>query len=509
LYPGYNTEVFSLLRTVVVLEIQGISKTFPGVKALDGVSISVKKGEVHGLVGENGAGKSTLMHILAGVFPPNEGKIILNGNELEFEDERSAQRAGIGMVFQERSLVGEMSIAENIFAGRQPVKRFNLVDWKSMNEQASDLLRQVGLNLDPTIKVFRLSTIEKQLVEIAKALSLDAKVLILDEPTATITERETDILFALVCELRTRGISIIYISHRLQELHSICDRVSVLKDGVFQGTRNLGEVNTSEIVTMMVGREVLNEYDDRGNDKSDVVLEVKNLSSRAFKNVSFTLRKQEILGIAGLAGAGRTEIALAIFGADQKATGEIYLHGKKTKIRSPEEAIRNGIGYLTEDRKDAGLFLDLDVSSNIASANLREFSQNGFLNDQEIRKQTGLSVENLQISTPSLKQKAINLSGGNQQKLLMARWLMRESDILIIDEPTHGVDVGAKSEIYDLIRTMAKSGTSIIVISSELPEILMLCDRMVIMWQGNLTGELTHNEATEEKIMHFASGLNL
>lgn len=492
-----------------MLEIQGISKQFPGVKALDNVSITIVEGEVHGLVGENGAGKSTLMHILAGVFRPDEGTITLNGEPLEFEDERSAQLAGIGMVFQERSLVNDLSIAENIFAGRQPIKFFNLVDFKKMNSMAKELLAQVGLNLDPSMKVGRLTSIEQQLVEIAKALSLDAKVLILDEPTATITERETEILFSLVKELRAGGISIIYISHRLKELHLICNRVSVLKDGKYQGTRNLNEVTTDEIVTMMVGREILNVYDDREWEKGEVVLKVKNLSSLAFKDVNFVLHKQEILGIAGLAGAGRTEIALALFGADPKAEGEIFHYGKQVRFKSPEDAIRHGIGYLTEDRKEAGLFLDLDVSSNIVSANLDEFTYAGFVRDQDILKKTRESVKQLNVITPSMKQKAINLSGGNQQKLLMGRWLMKDSDILIIDEPTRGVDVGAKSEIYELIRSMAKSGTSIIVISSELPEILTLCDRTIVMWQGNLTGELTNEEATEEKLMHLASGYKL
>lgn len=492
-----------------MLEIKNISKTFPGVQALQNVSFEINDSEVHGLVGENGAGKSTLMHILAGVFPPDEGIIRLNGQELVFQDERHAQQCGIGMVFQERSLINGISIAENIFAGRQPISKLNFVDFRKMNELAAGFLNQVGLKLDPNRKVDGLTSIEKQLVEIAKALSLDAKVLILDEPTATITERETDTLFALVNELKVKCISIIYISHRLQELHAICDRVSVLKDGVYMGTREMSKVSMNEIVTMMVGREIHNKYEDLKIKREDVVLEVKNLSSKAFKDVNFKLYKQEILGLAGLAGAGRTEIALALFGADPHAKGDIILNGKKRKINKPQQAIRAGIGYLTEDRKESGLFLDLSVSWNIISANLNKVTKNGFVQDNKLRRQAKEFVKQLSIATPSLNQKAINLSGGNQQKLLMARWLMRDTGILIIDEPTRGVDVGAKAEIYNLIRDIAKQGTSVIVISSELPEILTLCDRTIIMWQGNLTGELLQSESSEEKIMHFASGLNI
>ena len=491
-----------------LLRIENVSKSFPGVQALRNVNISIEKGEVHALVGENGAGKSTLMHIIAGVYRADTGKIFLDGNELRLRDEIDAQKAGIGIVFQERSLVENLSIAENIFVTRQPVTKMGLIDKREMNAQASILLEKVGFKIDPSISLARLTPVMKQLVEIAKALSLNPKILILDEPTATISEREVDILFSLIKQLKQRGISIIYISHRLQEISGICDKVSVLKDGVYQGTKNVSEVTLDEIIKMMVGREVLNIYEDRKNTETEIVLEVKNLSSRAFKNINFKLKKKEIFGISGLIGAGRSELALALFGFDNKATGEIYVKGKKVNFKIPADAIKAGIGYLTEDRKESGVFLGLDVSENIFSSNMERVTKFGIVNDSRLKNFSKEFVNKLKIITPSLKQKVLNLSGGNQQKLLLARWLLKNPDILIVDEPTRGVDIGVKSEIYQLLRKIADSGTSIIVISSELPEILNLCDRIMTMWQGKKTGELTHLEATEEKLMQLSAGLN-
>lgn len=490
------------------LRIENVSKSFPGVQALKNINISIEKGEVHALVGENGAGKSTLMHIIAGVYKPDTGKIILNGSELKLRDEIDAQKAGIGMVFQERSLVENLSIAENIFVTRQPVNRLGLIDKKTMCLQASKLLEKVGLKINPLISLSRLTPVMKQLVEIAKALSLNPKVLILDEPTATISEREVDILFSLIKQLRQSGISIIYISHRIQEIPNICDRVSVLKDGVYQGTKKISEVTLDEIVRMMVGREILNIYDERKNIETEIVLEVKNFSSKAFKNINLKLKKKEIFGISGLIGAGRSELALALFGFDSNARGELYLKGKKVNFKIPCDAIKAGIGYLTEDRKESGVFLGLDVSDNIFSSNLERVTKFGIINDRKLKKFSEEFVNKLKIATPSLKQKVLNLSGGNQQKLLLARWLLKNPDILIVDEPTRGVDVGVKSEIYQLLRKIADGGTSIIVISSELPEILTLCDRIMIMWQGKKTGELIHSEATEEKLMQLSAGLS-
>lgn len=490
------------------LRIENISKSFPGVEALKNINISIEKGEVHAIVGENGAGKSTLMHIIAGVYRSDEGKIILNGEELRLRDEIDAQKAGIGIVFQERSLVENLSIAENIFVTRQPVNKLGLVDKKTMVLKAEELLEKVGLKINPLTSLSRLTPVVKQLVEIAKALSLNPQILILDEPTATISEREVGILFSLIEQLKNRGISIIYISHRLQEIFGICDRVSVLKDGIYQGTKKVSEVSLEEIIRMMVGREILNIYEDRENIEKEIVLEVKNLSSKAFKNISFELKKKEIFGISGLIGAGRSELALALFGLDNNASGEIYVKGRKVSFKIPGEAIKSGIGYLTEDRKESGIFLGLQVTDNIFSSNLERVTKFGVVNDSKLNKLSKEFVDKLKIATPSLKQKALNLSGGNQQKLLLARWLLKNPDILIVDEPTRGVDVGVKSEIYQLLRKIANGGTSIIVISSELPEILTLCDRIMVMWQGRKTGELTHLEANEEKLMKLCAGLN-
>lgn len=490
------------------LRIENISKSFPGVEALKNINISIEKGEVHAIVGENGAGKSTLMHIIAGVYRSDEGKIILNGEELRLRDEIDAQKAGIGIVFQERSLVENLSIAENIFVTRQPVNKLGLVDKKTMVLKAEELLEKVGLKINPLTSLSRLTPVVKQLVEIAKALSLNPQILILDEPTATISEREVGILFSLIEQLKNSGISIIYISHRLQEIFGICDRVSVLKDGIYQGTKKVSEVSLEEIIRMMVGREILNIYEDRENIEKEIVLEVKNLSSKAFKNINFELKKKEIFGISGLIGAGRSELALALFGLDNNASGEIYVKGRKVSFKIPGEAIKSGIGYLTEDRKESGIFLGLQVTDNIFSSNLERVTKFGVVNDSKLNKLSKEFVDKLKIATPSLKQKALNLSGGNQQKLLLARWLLKNPDILIVDEPTRGVDVGVKSEIYQLLRKIANGGTSIIVISSELPEILTLCDRIMVMWQGRKTGELTHLEANEEKLMKLCAGLN-
>ena len=490
-----------------ILKIENITKNFPGVQALKNINISIEEGEVHAIVGENGAGKSTLMHIIAGVYKPDSGRIILNGQELKFYDEIHAQKAGIGIVFQDRSLLENLSIAENIFVTRTPTNRLGFIDRKTMCIEARKLMEKVGLSIDPLMPLFRLTSAMKQLIEITKALSLNPKVLILDEPTATISENEVNLLFSLIKQLKQKGISIIYISHRLQEIPYICDRVSILKDGVCQGTKKISEITLREIVKMMVGREVLDIYIDRKNIEKEIVLEVKNYSSRTFKNINFKLKKKEIFGISGLMGSGRSELLLAIFGSDSNARGDVIVKGKKVNFGTPGDAIKTGIGFLTEDRKETGIFPGLDVSDNIISSNMEYVSRFGIIDDSKLRKVSQEFINKLNIVTPSLKQKARNLSGGNQQKLLLSRWLLKNSEILLIDEPTRGVDVGVKSEIYQLLRQIANNGTSIIVVSSELPELLTLCDRIMVMSQGRKMGELTHFEATEEKLLQLSTGL--
>lgn len=492
-----------------ILRIEGICKKFPGIQALNNIDLEVLPGEVHALVGENGAGKSTLMHILAGVYRPDSGKIFFEGKSVEITDQKCAQQLGISIVYQERSLVSDLSIAENIFAGRQPVGIFGMVDFNTLYKKAADLLKQLELDLDPRIMVGRLSPAKQQMVEIAKALSLDVKLLILDEPTSTITEVETRALFKIIKQLRSQGIAIIYISHRLAEIKEIADRVSVLKDGHYMGTVEMAKVTLDDIVKMMVGRELSYKYQQRENILTDIVLEVKCLSSRyaGFKNISFHVKRGEILAIAGLAGAGRTEVARAIFGIDPLDEGEIFIKGNKVQIKSPEEAIGLGLGYLPEDRKEHGLFLEMNIAENLASAKLNSFTMKGFIDDHKISSVASEYVQKLRITASSIRQKVITLSGGNQQKVVLSKWLYVNPEILIVDEPTRGVDVGAKAEIYSILRELANKGTAIVVISSELPEVITLGERIIVMWQGIITGELKHDEASEEKIMHLASGL--
>ena len=489
------------------LEIKGITKRFSGVTALDNVSIEFFEGEIHALCGENGAGKSTLIHILSGVYKQNKGEIIIDGQAVEIQNQLKAQALGIGTVFQERSLVNNLSIAENIFAGRQPTGKLGLIDKKKMFQQAKELMDTLELTeLSPDKIVGELSPAKQQMVEIAKVLSFDARVLIFDEPTATITTAETKTLFGLIQMLRNKGVTIIYISHRLNEIFEIADRVSVLKDGKYVGTRKTSETNSDELVKMMVGRELLNEKHDK-NFTDDIVLEVRDFSAKRFSDVHFVLKKQEILSFAGLVGAGRTELFRAIFGADPKQSGELYLSGIKTQITSPLKAIRAGLGYLPEDRKEQGLYLEMSIADNIYSAQINvEDNQKGF-DKKEINAIAEDYKNKLNIATPDVKKLVVYLSGGNQQKVILSKWLLLNPSILIVDEPTRGVDVGAKAEIYRILRSLVKQGTSIILISSDLPEILTLSDRILTMCNGKIVGETLRGDASEELIMSYASGL--
>ncbi len=492
----------------VALEVKGIEKAFPGVKALKGVNLEVRKGELHALCGENGAGKSTLMHVLAGVHKPDAGSIFLDGKEVVIENQKHANDLGISIVYQERSLVPGLNVAENIYAARQPVNALGNIDWKKLYGMTEEHLKQLNIEIDPRTPVGNISPPMQQMVEIAKALSIEPRVLILDEPTAAITEKEVAALFELIKKLKDEGIAIIYISHRLSEIFQVADRVTVFKDGSYMGTEEVKNIDQNWIVRKMVGREVYFECSRREVSK-EVVLECRNFSNiKRFNDVNFNLKKGEILSFAGLAGAGRTEVFRALFGADPKVSGEAYLEGRKLNIRNCMDAIREGIGYLPEDRKEQGLFLEMAVSQNIASASMKKLRKGIEVDDRKVAEVAEEYRKKLAIATPGIRQKVVNLSGGNQQKVVLAKWLLVNPRILIVDEPTRGVDVGAKSEIYGILRSLTENGTSIIVISSDLPEVLSISDRIYVMWNGRITGELEGCEATEEKIMHSASGID-
>jgi len=495
------------MKISTYLAFNAITKTFPGVIALDNVSFSINAGEVHAIVGENGAGKSTLINIIAGNYHADSGFIELKGKKVRIRSYHDALARGISVVYQDRSLVPNLSVAENIFANRQPRNIVNLISKRKMYEETQRLCEEIQLDVAPKTLVGSLIPAKQQMVEIAKALSNESELLILDEPTATITEKETIILFEIIRQLKKRGISIIYISHRLQEIFEIADRVTVLRDGKYVGSETIKEVTLNNVIKMMVGRDLYTEK-YRAMFKEKIVLEVKGLSSKRFNNINFTLKKGEILGFAGLAGAGRTEVARAIIGADPFDEGEIYIYNKAVEIKNPEQAIQHKLGYMPEDRKEQGLFLEMAIANNIVSGNLKLVCKNQIVNKKKIIKVADKLKDRLQIVCPDVETLVKQLSGGNQQKVVFAKWLLVNPEILIVDEPTRGIDVGTKAQIYKIIRELSSSGTSIIVISSDLPEILTICDRIYVMHNKRITGELTRHEATEENIMQYASGIN-
>ncbi|GAB3171772.1 sugar ABC transporter ATP-binding protein [Telluribacter humicola] len=488
-----------------MLRLENISKSFPGVKALDEVSLEFRAGEVHAVCGENGAGKSTLMNIITGNYQPDQGRLVWNGHEISIPNVQHAQRLGISIVYQERSLVDSLSVAENIYPINKPRYRWGIINYSALYQNTQQLLDQLQLTeFSPRTPVSLLSSAQKQMVEIAKALATGPKLLILDEPTASITERETKLLFRIIRRLKEEGVAIIYISHRMAEIKEVADRVSVLKDGRHQGTVEARDTTIDTIIRMMVGRDMTHKAyaSDAGEE---VVLSVRNLSGRGFRNVSFQLHKGEILGFAGLMGAGRTEVAKAIFGANPVSEGEVVLREQAVQLTHPSQAIGLGIAYVPEDRKQSGLFLDKTIAENIASARLQDLFY-----EEEATVHTAQQLQQqLGIRTPSVKNKVIKLSGGNQQKVVLAKWLNTRPDILIVDEPTHGVDVGAKSEIYDILKKLTAEGKSVIVISSELPELLTLADRIAVMHEGRLVRILNKDEASEELIIQIASGQTL
>lgn len=487
--------------------MKGISKRFRGVQALNGVNFDLREGEVHALVGENGAGKSTLMKVLTGIHQPDAGEIFYLGKPYAVKNIGESQALGISMVHQELNMMNDLTVAQNIFIGREMRSGFIIKD-NDMVKETRAIFDHIGIDIDPKIKLGRLTVGKQQMVEIAKAVSRDCKVLILDEPTAALTQTEIDELFRIMADLKSKGIGMIYISHRMDEIKKISDRITVMRDGEYVGTVDTDSVTKDEIINMMIGRVVYEDPKTHSEvpEDAETVLEVKNLTSgNLFKNVSFKLRKGEVLGFSGLMGAGRTEVARAIFGADPIDSGEIYVNGKPVSIKSPKDAVNLGIGYLSEDRKRYGLMLDKSVAENTALASLDKYIKFGIINDRKIKEEAQIENAKLKTKTPSMEQALKNLSGGNQQKVIIARWLIKNSDILIFDEPTRGIDVGAKSEIYTLMNELARSGKSIIMISSELVEILRMSDRVLVMCEGKKTGELDISEANQEKIMQLAT----
>jgi ABC-type sugar transport system ATPase subunit len=501
-----------------ILEMKNIIKDFPGVRALDHVNFALEKGEILALVGENGAGKSTLMKVLSGVwpYPTYEGDIYLDDRLVRFENTREAEEAGIGIIHQELNLLPDLSVAENIFLDRQPLNKFGGIKWEELYHNAEKVLARLNMNIDPRIELGDLTVGKQQMVEIAKALSLDTRILVFDEPTSALTESEVNELFTVINELRASGVSIIYISHKMEEIEEIADSVVVLRDGATIGEKiRVDQVTLDEIITRMVGRDINDLFPKKDFQRGDKSLEVKNISvpdpfnpdKKLVDDVSFSAYKGEILGISGLMGAGRTELVNAIFGVyGKKREGEIYLNGQKLKIKSPADAIKNGIALVTEDRKELGLLLDKDLVMNMTLPSIKKFSSKLAMDNHAERTVAEKYVDELNIKTPSLDVFVEKLSGGNQQKVVIGKWLITDSDVLILDEPTRGIDVGAKTEVYRLMNQLVEEGVTVIMISSELPEIMGMSDRIVVMSEGKKTAELERSEADEETIMKYATG---
>ena len=499
-----------------ILEMRNITKEFPGVRALEKVTFQVRKGEIHALVGENGAGKSTLMKVLSGFYPHGSysGEVVLDGEVQRFRDLRDSERAGIAIIFQELALVKYMTIAENIFLGDEQCKRRGVIDWNRTYQKTSAVLQAVGLRLNPATRVIDLGVGSQQLVEIAKALSKEARLLILDEPTAALTETETENLLKILGELKAKGVTCIYISHRLNEVARMADRVTVLRDGRTIVTDEVVRMPQERMIQNMVGRELTNMYPRRARPVGEVVLEVKGWTIEdpvkekvVVEDISFEVRRGEILGIAGLMGAGRTELVMSLFGVwGKKRGGEMRLMGKPLRIESAYDAIRAGVSLVSEDRKRYGLVLGMDVKQNSTLASLERIARFGVINKNEEIKLSSKYVTELRTKTPSLEQRVGNLSGGNQQKVVIAKWLLTRPRVLFLDEPTRGIDVGAKVEIYNIMNDLVERGVCVVMVSSELPEVLGMSDRILVIHEGRLTGSLPHAEASEEKVMYYATG---
>jgi inositol transport system ATP-binding protein len=492
-----------------VLSMEHISKQFPGVRALSDVELHARKGSVHALMGENGAGKSTLMKCLIGIYIPDSGTITFKGEELHITNTHYALSKGISMIHQELSPIPQMTVAENIYLGREPITWNGLVDMRKMNRMATELLDRLRIKIKPTAKMCDLSIANIQLAEIAKAVSYKSDLIIMDEPTSAITEAEVEGLFNIIRSLKAEGCAVIYITHKMDEVFKITDEVTVFRDGHYMGTDATANLTHSMLIEKMVGRTLTDMFHKETADLGSVFLDVQNLSGKGFRNVSFQVKRGEILGVAGLMGAGRTELIEGVFGVTRSQGGPIKINGKEVKIKSPADAIQGGMALLTEDRKLTGLYLNASVRENMFIANINKYMFGPFVRFRKIEKDCEQMRKLMRIKTPSLLEIIKNLSGGNQQKVLISRWLLTEPDLLILDEPTRGIDVGAKSEIYRLMTEFVRSGKAIIMISSELPEVLGMSDRIMVMHEGDKVGELLRGEATQEKILQMATGMSL
>ena len=491
-----------------ILELRNISKSFPGVKALSGVSFAVRRGEIHVIAGENGAGKSTLMKILSGSYQRDEGEIIIDGVKLEHNSIRIAEENGIAIIYQELNLMKNLTVAENIFVGRQP-RTGKLVDWKRMREEARDLLDKLSIPIpDINARIRELSIAQQQMVEIAKAVGRDVKIVIMDEPTSSLTNKETDMLFNIMRDLKSRGVSVLFITHRLDEIFKVSDRITIMRDGAHIATVKTQDIDKAHLIEMMVGREMKQQYPQRNTiDNKEICLKVEGLSDgNRIKDISFELCRGEVLGFTGLVGAGRTEIMRLLFGADKKTSGRIVKNGKEITIRNPGDSVRNGFAFITEDRKSEGLFMSMAISRNIVMASLDKIKKRRLLNEKQEKRIAGEYVKSLRIVTPGVNQKVCFLSGGNQQKTIVARWLNTNADIIIMDEPTRGIDVGAKREIYEIINSLVEAGKAIIVISSEMEEIMGICDRIIVIHEGEIAGEVERDSFSQKVISEYSIG---
>ncbi|MGG0658374.1 sugar ABC transporter ATP-binding protein [Rummeliibacillus pycnus] len=491
-----------------MIEMTGIDKAFSGNVVLKDVQFSLVDGEIHALMGENGAGKSTLMKILTGIYERDAGVIKVDGQEVHFKSPKEAEAMGIAVIHQELNILPDLTVAENLFLGNErTIGKSGILKTKEMNKEASRILSQLGLDVDVKTPAGQLSVGKQQIIEIAKAIETHAKVIIMDEPTAALTDREIKTLFKTIRKLQSQGVSFVYISHRMEEIFAICDRITILRDGEYVGVRVIKETNFDEIVKMMVGRELGDRFPERQAKIGDVKLEVKGLTRNGYcEEINFQLRKGEVLGIAGLMGAGRTEVVQALFGYRKMNKGEIFIDGQKVKISNPIQAKKHGIGYVSEDRKSEGLVVDFSIKENIMLTNLDKASKMGIIDRKKETSFVENLIKKLGVRTSGAMQTAKSLSGGNQQKVVIAKWLGDEPKILILDEPTRGVDIGAKKEIYQIINNLAEQGVAILMISSELPEIIGMADRVLVMHEGKITGEVTKEEMTQEKIMYYATG---